>query len=394
MVGSSHWTIPPSLEVSWFERTTIMFKKIAFFALFLAVTGLFAATSVNAQRLVKVTKSASLSETLTESAIEANASVTLRQCANGGIGDLPAVQDCGAGGTDNNWETGNMNGSKAHYAEGKSIHYRAVFGGLTPGTSYTVVLGYDITKGSPDIHAIDYLKGYDADITAPLYTVTPCGALTASAGHPCATNTSSQIQIPDDPDVPAAIEPVAARYITAWGATGTAAPLTYGTPAERLITITFTPTVSNPVFGWSGHIALGSAWLAYNGGTGAGSISGSPYHMYNRGGGVNDFSGSQDLQLASSAIPQVSAAGANISGRVTDYYNRAIPSAKLSLTNSFTGVTEVVYTNTFGYYTFKDVAVGDFFMLSVSARRYTFADGALSFTVQDNLDGVNFKASR
>ncbi len=359
--------------------------------MFLAVTGLFAATSVNAQRLIKGSLVKS-TETTFEIVPEASG-LDMEQCANGGVGD--PVQDCGAGGTNDNWQRGSMNGSKAHYAEGRSIHYRALFTGLTPGTSYTIVMGYDITKGSPDVHAIDYLTNYDADIAAPVYTVTPCGSLTASAGHPCQSNTFQQIVIPDDPDVPPSIEPAGGRFITAWGiAAGATASLSYGTPAERLITITFTPTVANPVFGWSGHIALGSAWAAYNGGTGAGSISGSPYHMYNRGGGVNDFSGSIDLQLATSAITQPSAAGANITGRVTDYFGRAISSARITLNNASTGEVEVVYTNTFGYYTFKDVPVGDFFVMTAQHSRYRFVSGSVSFTLEDNLNGLDFKASR
>ncbi|MEO5858554.1 MAG: hypothetical protein ABIR33_06355, partial [Pyrinomonadaceae bacterium] len=102
-----------------------MFKKIAFFALFLAVTGLFAATSVNAQRLIKGGSVKSTpTDTLLEPVPEAIPKAIMEQCANGGIGD-PA-QSCGALGTDNNWDTGNMNGSKSHYAEDRSIHYRTV----------------------------------------------------------------------------------------------------------------------------------------------------------------------------------------------------------------------------------------------------------------------------
>jgi hypothetical protein len=394
-----------------------MFKKIAFFALFLAVTGLFAATSVNAQRLIKVTKTDSI-DTLVEVPVTEAISYTPLQCANGGVGQ--SVKSCGTGGTDDNWESGNMNGNKAHYQEGKSIHYRGFFGGLAIGQQYTIVLGYDILKGSPNIHAIDYLKSYDADISAPVYSVVPCGSRANISGHPCETgNDVVNIAILDDPDVPnagrcynasgvdqgptpctapnkAGFEPVGGRFIRAWGveADATMTSIAYGTSEERLVTITFTPTVSNPVFGWSGHIALGSEWQAYNGGTGAGSISGSPYHMYNRGGGVNDFSGAQDLQLATSAIIQPSAADATIAGRVTDSYGRAIASAKLTLTNAMTGQVETAYTNTFGYYKFDAVQVGDFFVMSVQHRRYLFVNGSVSFSLEDNISGLNFQASR
>jgi len=94
-----------------------MFKKIVFFALFLAVTGLFAATSVNAQRLIKggLVKSVEATDTLIEQTPEANPAVLMSQCENGGNVGTP-IQNCGAGATDDNWNTGNMNGQKAHYA--------------------------------------------------------------------------------------------------------------------------------------------------------------------------------------------------------------------------------------------------------------------------------------
>lgn len=320
----------------------------------------------------------------------------MTQCENGGIGD-PA-QSCGAGGTDDNWNTGNMNGQKAHYAEDRSIHYRAVFKNLTIGTPYTVVMGYDIYKGSPDVHAIDYLTNYDDAIPfgGTEYQVVPCGSLVSTLTHPCSTNSFVQIPIPDAPEVPAAIELPAARYITAWGITGVFS-VSLGPGAadyERLITITFTPTVSDPVFGWAGHIASTADWGAFNGGVGASGVSGSPYHMYNRQGGLNDFGGAGDLQLSTDAIIAPSAAGANIAGRVTDAYGRAISSARITLNNASTGEVEVVYTNTFGYYTFKDVPVGDFFVMTAQHSRYRFVSGSVSFTLNDNIDGMNFQASR
>lgn len=378
-----------------------MFKKIAFFALFLAVTGLFAATSINAQRLIKVTKSESTTDTLLEPVPEANEAVVMTQCENGGNVGAP-IQNCGAGGTDDNWNTGNMNGQKAHYAEGRSIHYRAVFKNLTPGTPYTIVMGYDILKGSPLIHAIDYLTNYDDAIpNGNQYQVVPCGSLVNAAGHPCNGGTPKLISIDDDPDVPASIETPAVRNIITWGIQdGATLDLSYGTATvggafyERLVTITFTPTVENPVFGWAGHIALGSAWSAFNGGTGAGAISGSPYHMYNRPGGVNNFGGAGDLQLATSAITGPSAADAEITGRVIDGYGRAISSAKLTLTDALTGEVRVVYTNTFGFYTFKGVPVGDFFVMTAEHRRYIFVNGSVSFSLEDNISGLNFQASR
>jgi len=145
------------------------------------------------------------------------------------------------------------------------------------------------------------------------------------------------------------------------------------------------------VLAWSGHIARAADWVPL-GETSASSINGSPYHgriISNTGWG-----GQQDRSLSTTAVTTPSAAGANIAGRVTDAYGRAISSARITLNNASTGEVEVVYTNTFGYYTFKDVPVGDFFVMTAQHSRYRFVSGSVSFTLEDNIDGLNFQASR
>lgn len=408
MLGSSQMTNPPSFML--FERTTIMFKKLTLGALLLAVAGSFAAISVDAQRLVvrKVTKTTDIVSKSGDPVVEAvepeaNTSIDIRQCENGGINDLPAVQNCGfteAGVSSSvNWVSGNVNGQKAHYAEGRNIHYRAVFGSLVPGDSYEVRLGYDTFHNNILIHTIDYLNTYDAAI-ATGYKVNPCGGVT-TAGHPCAAvvpagtvpPSTSTFAIPDDSSHP--FDP-AGRVFTAWGATITNIqfdPATVGTAINaRTIIINFTANVANPVMGWSGHIASGAEWGPVDGGVGAGGQQGSPYHMRVVGNGT--FQGNQELQLSADAIQAPSAAGAEVSGRVTDLFGRGISGAQLVLFNAVTGDPVVVYTNTFGYYTFSDVPVGEFYVMSVSHRRHVFVNGSVSFSLEDNLAGLDFQASR
>ena len=295
-----------------------MFKKIAFFALFLAVTGLFAATSVNAQRLIKggLVKSVQATDTLIEPIPEV-IKFTPAQCANGGVGD-PA-NNCGynADGvtpSDANWEKGNMNGQKAHYPEGSNIHYQYVFTGLSPNTQYTFRIGYDAWEGvyaaGSTAHTIDYLNTYNAGFDgAPLteYKVNPCGGV---AG--CVLANSAQIAIPSDTTFAGATQPAAPRYFTGWGLTWDSA--TFLVPAnplagERIYEIKFTTGagVSTAVVAWSGHIAKGSEWAAIQpGDTGAGGQSGSPYHMRNAGNG-SFGDGQQELQLQASAVVPVPA---------------------------------------------------------------------------------------
>jgi Carboxypeptidase regulatory-like domain len=87
------------------------------------------------------------------------------------------------------------------------------------------------------------------------------------------------------------------------------------------------------------------------------------------------------------------AADATISGRVTDAYGRAISSAAISV-QDLTGVSKVVYTNTFGYYSVKGLEVGQTYVLGVSARRYSFANPTMVVDLGDNLEGANFVANR
>src|SRR6476620_4478396 len=85
-----------------------------------------------------------------------NVGYRLEQCANGGRA-IPQVQDpCN---TANEWVTGIVNNSKAHYREGDSVPYRLNITGLTPGVPTYVTFGWDTTKGGK--HAIDYITSYD-----------------------------------------------------------------------------------------------------------------------------------------------------------------------------------------------------------------------------------------
>lgn len=88
-----------------------------------------------------------------------------------------------------------------------------------------------------------------------------------------------------------------------------------------------------------------------------------------------------------------SAGEAAISGRVTDAYGRAISSAAITVYDTL-GTSRIVYTNTFGYYTMKDLDAGETYIVSVSARRHTFANPTIVVDLSDSVDGADFRASR
>src|SRR5687767_5743132 len=206
----------------------------------------------------------------------------LEQCANGGR-TVPQTPDpCDAG---NEWITGIVNDSKAHYVEGDSVPYRLIIDGLTPGVPTYVTFSWDTTKGG--LHAIDYITGYDRteNPTNPngASQAIPCAGLTGGAAAICPVGDldgSDQFQIPADPNYtaagPAFPQDTAGEFITIWGGDITGlgrrtscsddTPIPDNTNPYRLcgtyagtsvtdITVFFTPTGSDVVLAWGGHIS-------------------------------------------------------------------------------------------------------------------------------------------
>jgi hypothetical protein len=72
-----------------------------------------------------------------------------------------------------------------------------------------------------------------------------------------------------------------------------------------------------------------------------------------------------------------SAASVTLSGRVTDHNGRAISRATVSVMDMKGNVRSGV-TNTFGYYSIKDLASGELYVVTASARTFTFASRTVS----------------
>jgi hypothetical protein len=87
------------------------------------------------------------------------------------------------------------------------------------------------------------------------------------------------------------------------------------------------------------------------------------------------------------------AAPATISGRAVDSFGRGISGARLTVMDAQTGELSSAITNSFGYYTVVGPEVGNFYVMTISHRRYTFADDTRSFSLHDNLVGVDFVAN-
>lgn len=84
------------------------------------------------------------------------------------------------------------------------------------------------------------------------------------------------------------------------------------------------------------------------------------------------------------------AAEVSVSGRVLTSGGAGIRAARVYMTDA-NGVVKTAITNSFGYYNFTQVAVGQDYMLSAAARSYSFAPQFI--VVTDTLTDVNIVAS-
>jgi hypothetical protein len=94
-----------------------------------------------------------------------------------------------------------------------------------------------------------------------------------------------------------------------------------------------------------------------------------------------------NTQLAPSAAP------ATISGRVVDSFGNGIGGARLTVMDGTTGQVFSAISSPFGYYTVEGMEVDNFYVMSVSHKRYTFADDTRTFSLQDDISGVDFVAN-
>ena len=92
----------------------------------------------------------------------------------------------------------------------------------------------------------------------------------------------------------------------------------------------------------------------------------------------------RNIQLAPSAAP------ASVNGRVLTLSGRGISKAFVTIFNTTTGESFTSMTNNFGYYRFNDLPVSDFYIMTVSHKRYLFLDASRSFTLEDDMFDVDF----
>ena len=90
---------------------------------------------------------------------------------------------------------------------------------------------------------------------------------------------------------------------------------------------------------------------------------------------------------------RATAAPASVSGRVVDSFGNVVSKARISVVDAENGSTRVVMTSPVGYYTIDQLDSGRFYIMTVSAKGYKFADNTRSFTLTDSLADMDFVAN-
>src|SRR3990172_10051938 len=165
------------------------------------------------------------------------------------------------------WQNGNLNSTNSEYAEGDSVIFGINIIGLIAG-SHTIHMNYDFTAAG--IRAYDYLSDYDLSESG----INPCDGLSASL---CSSFAS--VVVPGDSN---ANNQPPGEIIRVYGGTGTPTLSSYTLDglltgnSTKDVTLSFDSNGSEVLIVWGGHIASS---VDYGPGQGAGSISGSPFHM-------------------------------------------------------------------------------------------------------------------
>jgi hypothetical protein len=90
----------------------------------------------------------------------------------------------------------------------------------------------------------------------------------------------------------------------------------------------------------------------------------------------------------------VTAAPASVSGRLMSASGMPLRGVTVTLLDASTGVQRITTTSSFGYFVFDNCTTDDFYVVNLKSRTYTFTPSSRSFTLQDNLAGLDFVANQ
>ena len=255
-----------------------------------------------------------------------------QQGQNGGVG-LPVVSPV-------EFERGNSNAIKSHFAEGFSVPYRIEFTTLEANQQYRVRIAFDVKKNGSV--AFDYITGFQnlqlstslsPELVNPLvgtglqnltgisssFLAIPSPAYTTNTiFNSTAGNSFAQLKTTAgfNPEISLPTSPFSSSLrdkgnMAIWNATLNSiqyvggVDISPGTVSVAMeIVFTKANNANNVVLAWGGHIA---SLLDWGQGNSASAISGSPYHMYvetvvKTNDGSMICNGNMDCQLSSDAV--------------------------------------------------------------------------------------------
>lgn len=247
-------------------------------------------------------------------AAAAVASVSFQQCAN----DDNAPHAC-------DWINGDIGPNNAVYSENMSLPQRLMLTDITatPGNTHTLVFTTQWTKAGK--HAYDWLTSYaQAQAAASFYgipytSLNECAGLGATCTSIRSGSNYVDVPVPDDAytsqhgatqtRINAYESQFGNRTVRLWGSglTGTGLSMSHSVAngadtGDSIQTWTLTWTGSSDVLlEFGAHIAKSSGAVGWGANTGAGAISGSPYHV-SLGSLDGSSLGSQDNQMKASVL--------------------------------------------------------------------------------------------
>jgi hypothetical protein len=101
-------------------------------------------------------------------------------------------------------------------------------------------------------------------------------------------------------------------------------------------------------------------------------------------------------QLANSLDPTgillltPTAAGVTAEGRVIGANGRGLSGISMELVDAATSQSFFAKTNSFGYFKFDDLEIGNLYVLTANSKRYDFPAGSLTFTLNENVTNITF----
>ncbi len=163
------------------------------------------------------------------------------------------------------------------------------------------------------------------------------------------------------------------------------------------ICVAFTGFTAEAQIAAGGNYTLTQSVIANGGTSGNGSSIGGNYSIEGTIGqsvaGTNQQNANYKFKPGFWTSPPLAptAASVSITGKILTANGRGIRNARLILTAP-SGENRIVLSGTFGYFHFSEIPAGETYILSVSSKRFTFANPTQVISVTENIEDANFVA--